>query len=150
MSYRRKNSPKDFKQSVTILSIMLTLGSIGYVVFMVPLYSKGGMLRNSDLHVPGQVTRSYSSKGTAYAEFNYSVNQISYHARSEIPQQARPGDPVEVYYIPSDPSFASVDPQKMGRGFQTGTIICGLTLVAVAILSTLQRRQYKRLIRGGP
>ncbi len=131
-----------------MLSVLVPLGAVGFVFYMLPLNTKAGELMTTPHHVPGQVFKSYMTKRTPYAEFSYTVNKVLYSAKSEISQVVQSGDPVEVYYIPSDPGFASVAPQKTGIKFQFTTLLSGGMLVFMSVVWVYARQRYRQTFGG--
>lgn len=120
--------------AAVVIGVMAVGGLAGLVFGVLPGFSKAKSLIAHGQAIPAQITGVYDDDHGRYADYTYSVAGAFYHGKARY--QGGYGDrgPIQVYYLPEQPSFSARDPQQNLRDVQFGAVFLTVWLTIVFVM----------------
>lgn len=140
----RSNPTKgSYAVGMVILSIMLSFGVLMLFGAALPDFQKARLLNQSPEAAVGQITDVHTrSKGRGlYAQYSFKVGDAYYHGSFDYQGSYGDRGSVEVYYLPSDPSYSAPYPLAKLANARFGLYFLSVwNLVILAIIAAVYRR----------
>jgi|GEM_PF-1991912 len=109
---------------LVIIGLMLCFGVSMLLFGVLPDYRKAEDLVNTGMPVTAQITGVYtrSKSHTKYAEYTFELNGQFYHGSSDYQGSYGDRGPIQVWYLPSDPTYSNSNPASKLKNAQTGIV----------------------------
>jgi len=141
--------PGESVAATVILSVMLVGGFCGLFFSAVPSYMKANQLAAFSKTAVANIDGVYSrSKGKGrYAEYTFQVNGRYFHGEADYRGSYSDRGPLNIHYLPSDPSYSATDPAAKLGGMKAAVIFMIVWNVAVwAFAVALWIKRYRRRV----
>ena len=106
--------------ALIIIVLMSTMGLAMLFFAAIPEYQKSEKLVNTGMPITAQITGVYtkSKSNKRYAEYSFDLNGQFFHGSADYQGAYSDRGPIQVWYLPSDPSFSAINPTAKMKNSQ--------------------------------